>query len=170
MTEKTQAKKPFETKQPLTAQAVFQLGRSIEYLIRANEGAFVVHDDGAIEKEGIGFILSALKELEYLLRNHGLADTQHHALELFIREFETKYAKPNPPKLDKIGEHQIERTIGGIEAIVVEELAQRNFAELTPLEGILDYKKLLAEGARGLLMTSKKQLNVSAMALRLQAL
>jgi hypothetical protein len=156
MNKKTRAKKITEMKQPLTATAVFYLGGEIEYLKRAHENDPVVHGDGSIEKDWSGFSLYHMKLLEERLRRYSLAETQSQNLAILIQNFEAKYAKPEPPRLDGKDRWRLRRLIEVIEAVVTEDLSRRNFAELTPLEGILDYKKLLAEGAKGLLAESGK--------------
>lgn len=143
--------------QPLTGMIVFYLGRNLEYLCMVQADSKVVYDDGLIEKDNFGFILFVLKQLEAILRRSGLVEMQQSELTTLIHDFEAKYAKPEPPPLDEIDRTRLTRLTGRIEAVVTETLAQRNFAELTPLEGILDYKKLLSEGAKGLLAESGKE-------------
>ncbi len=141
----------------LTAEVVFYLSKDIEYLIRQEEGSLVVHGDGSVEKDGRGFILFVLKGLIEELKRYGLANVERYRLETIAKEFEAKYAKPNPPKLDELDYEQLRRSMEVIEAVVLQDLLGRDFAELTPLEGILDYKKLLSEGAKGLLAEGREK-------------
>lgn len=156
MTENTQEKKITEAVQHLTATAVFYLGGDIEYLLRKTVGDWVVHENGSIEKDTGGFILFVLKRLEERLRRYGLAQTQWDRLTRVIRNFEDKYAKTEPPMLDAEDHGRLSTLIKRIETVVTEDLTRRNFAELTPLEGVLDYKRLLSEGAKGLLASGKE--------------
>jgi hypothetical protein len=157
MTEAQWVAQPSRIRERLTAEAVFYLGEDIQYLVRANKGALVVYKDGSIEKGEYGFILAILKKLETRLQRYGLADTEHLRLTTLIREFEEQYAKPNAPKLSEADRQELRKTTEVIEAVVIQELLGRNFAELTPLEGILDYKKLLSEEAKGLLIEGGKE-------------
>lgn len=136
---------------PLTGVTVFYLGGHIVYLSRSGTGDRVVYDDGSIEKDNSGFILFVLKRLDVILHRYGLAEIEQSQLTTLIRDFEAKYAKPEPPPLDEVDHRQLRTLIERIEAVVTEALSRRSFAELTPLEGILDYKKLLSEGVGGLL-------------------
>lgn len=157
MTEAQQVPQPKRIREHLTAEEVFYLGQDIQYLLRAQEGAPVVYEDGSIQKGEYGFILSILKKLETRLQRYGLATTEHSRVTKLVQEFEAQYAKPNAPKLSEIDRDDLRTTMEVIEAVVTQELIGRNFAELTPLEGILDYKKLLSEEAKGLLAESGKE-------------
>jgi hypothetical protein len=157
MTEAQWMPQPTRMRQRLTAEIVFYLGKDIEYLTRAHEGDLVVYDDGTIEKGEFGLILASLKWLEGRLQRYGLARTEHVRVTKLIQEFEGKYAKPNAPGLSELDRAELRKTMEVIEAVVTQELLERNFAELTPLEGILDYRKLLSEGTKGLLIKSGKE-------------
>ena len=156
-TKKTRVKKIPEIEQLLTATEVFYLGGQIEYLMRVETADPVVYDDGSIEKDLLGYCLFHMKRLEERLRRYRLAETQCDRLTILIRAFEAKYAKPEPPKLDSEDRTRLRRQIEKIEAVVTDTLTRRNFAELTPLEGVLDYKKLLSEGAKGFLTEGDKE-------------
>lgn len=144
-------------REPLTGMVVFYLGGQIEYLMRVKEGDPVVYDDGSVEKDWAGYCLFHMKGLEQGLQRHGLAEIEHHRLTTLIRNFEAKYAKPEPPTLDEADRRRLRTLIERIEAVVTEDLTRRNFAELTPLEGVLDYRRLLSQGAKGLLAEGGKE-------------
>lgn len=142
---------------PLTGMTVFYLGSHIEFLSTAKEGDWVVYDDGSIEKDNFGFILFVLRQVDGTLYGSGLAEMEQFELTTLIRDFEAKYCRPTPAKLDVAHQLRLKRLMERIEAVVIQELDRRNVAELTPLEGILDYKKLLSEGAKGLLVGGARE-------------
>lgn len=135
---------------PLTAEATYQLGRLLEYLRRAERYDLVIYEDGAYEKYGQKLIFGSMNELAYLLGQYELAQPELSTLRSLAREFGSKYSKEKR-NLDDADRANLVVIIERIEAAVAQEISRRNFAELTPVEGILNYNRLLSEGIRYIL-------------------
>jgi hypothetical protein len=141
---------------PLTALAIAQLVRDITYLRYASlVGTRVVLDDGSIEKGGGGYLMRSLVSLTRGLETHGLCKSELPELKSQVAAFENKYVKGGHRKLDEADKKELTREMDRVEALFQETIRDRNFSETTPTTGLLDYRKLLADGLMGLFRDEK---------------
>lgn len=139
------------TPKPLDSLAVATIIHDVTYLMNASEvGAPVVHDDGSIMKEGKGRILHFLVDLTQYLDAYGLCTNETPHLHHLVTAFESKYSKGYYRNLDQHDYEELSNAIDRIEALIQEVIKERNFAETTPTTGLLNYRKLLAQGIEGL--------------------
>lgn len=94
-------------------------------------------------------MLNAVEELQTLLRTHGLAELEVDRLGGLARDFRRAYsgAKPN---LSYEDHQRVLQAAERIEATVRTEVKARNFGEIRPAEGMLDYSRLVDEKAKAL--------------------
>ncbi len=135
---------------PLTSEAVYSLAQLTEYLRHIKSYDPVVFEDGSQEKYGQKLILSSLNELVRHLQNYDLARQDCQALSAVQRDIQSKYSKAKA-NIEEPDARKVTLIVERIEASIKQEIQRRNFAELTPVEGMLNYNRLLTEGVRSLL-------------------
>jgi len=135
------------TPRPLTALSIASLAHDIAFLKYGSRvGDWVVFDDGSIEKEGSHRILSTLQDLTKKLVTFGLCRNEISHLQELCTAFETKYSKGYYRKLDEPDHTSLLDAINRIEALMEETLRERDFSETMPIVGLLNYKRILAQG------------------------
>lgn len=130
----------------LAAKTVYILAQLTESLRRVKNYDFVVYEDGSQEKYGERFILASMRELFSELQAHGLCKRDADVLSALTRDFQSKYSweKQN---IDDADAKRLVLIVERIEAALREEITnKRNFTEIRPIEGALDYNRLLSEG------------------------
>lgn len=135
----------------LSAVLVYHMSAYIHSLLQARPGDEVVFADGSVEKYGDYRISGHLRNLERLLGQYGFAMLEHERLRGLIDVFHKKYFKQYAPNLSEEDHKDLLRVLGKIEATVDQEIVTRNFAELRPMTGTLDYQKPPSEVLNGLL-------------------
>ena len=134
----------------LSSVRVYHISRCIHSLLQARPRDEVVFPDGSIEKHSDCLLLGYLRNLEHLLGQYGLAVNEYDRLCGIIDTFTNRYNQ-NDSHLDEEDHRRLIRVIDRIETAVNLEIVQRDFAELRPASGILDYQKTPLEVLRGLL-------------------
>jgi hypothetical protein len=135
---------------PLTSEVVYRLAQLTEYLRRVKNYDPVVFEDGSYEKYGQKLILSSMRDLVSQLQAHELVKQDCEALSALCKDFQNKYGREKP-NIEDVDSRKLTLIIERIEASMKQEISRRNFAELTPVEGMLNYNRLLTEGVRSLL-------------------
>ncbi len=134
----------------LTAVAVFTLIQHTERLRNIRPYDSVLFEGGSYEQYGQKSIMSSMRELVNQLQTHGLAWQETDALSSLIRDWQSKYTTKNL-NVDDADTRKLLLIVERIEVVLRDEIARRNFIELTPVEGMLNYNKLLSEGLTNLL-------------------
>lgn len=131
----------------LSAVRVYQIGTCIHRLLQAKQSEKVVFPDGSVEKGGDCLILGYLQRLEKLLNKCDLARLEQTRLHELIDSFQTKYCyqREQNPYLSYEDHGNLLRILERIEASVYQEIVNRDFAELRPAKGSLNYQKLPPE-------------------------
>jgi len=142
---------------PLTAEVVYTLAQCIEYLRRAKNYDPAVFEDGSLDKYGQKLILSSMRDLVRELQAHELLRQDCDALSALQRDFQYKYGREKP-NIEDADVKKLALVVERIEASLKQEISRRNFAELTPVDGMLNYNKLLSEGLRNLLGETARKL------------
>jgi len=135
---------------PLTAEVVYTLAQCIEYLRRVKNYDPAVFEDGSQDKYGQKLILSSVRDLVRELQAHELLRQDCDALSALQRDFQHKYGRENP-NIEDADAKKLALVVERIEASLKQEISRRNFTEITPVGGMLNYNKLLAEGIRSFL-------------------
>lgn len=135
---------------PLTAVAVYRLAQFTEYLRRVKNYDVVVYEDGSYEKYGQKLILSSMLALENELNRYQLAKPEAEALSALSRDFQNKYCRAKP-NIEDADAKKLVLIAERIEVAIRKEITRRNFGELTPVQGMLNYNRLLSEGLPSLL-------------------
>lgn len=135
---------------PLTAEVVYALAQCIEYLRRVKNYDPVVFEDGSQDKYGQKLILSSMRDLVRELQAHELLRQDCDALSALQRDFQYKYGREKP-NIEDADAKKLALVVERIEASMKQEISRRNFTELTPVNGMLNYNKLLSEGLTSLL-------------------
>ncbi len=131
----------------LSAVRVYQISAYIHWLLQAKQSDKVVFPDGSVEKGGDCLILGYLQRLEKLLEECNLVRLEQTRLHGLIDSFQTKYCYQTEqnPYLSYEDHANLLRTLERIEAGVSQEIVNRDFAELRPAKGSLNYQKLPSE-------------------------
>jgi hypothetical protein len=135
---------------PLTSEAVYNLAQLIEYLRHVKNYDPAVFEDGSQDKYGQKLILSSMRDLVRELQAHELLRQDCDALSALQKDFQYKYGREKP-NIEDADAKKLALVVERIEASMKQEISRRNFAELTPVEGMLNYNRLLTEGVRSLL-------------------
>lgn len=135
---------------PLTAEVVYTLAQCIEYLRRVKNYDPAVFEDGSQDKYGQKLILSSMRDLVRELQAHELLGQDCDALSALQRDFQYKYGREKP-NIEDADAKKLALVVERIEASLKQEISRRNFTEITPVGGMLNYNKLLAEGIRSFL-------------------
>jgi len=130
--------------EPLTAISLYKLSDRISFLIYRKVGDPVLWEDGALDKEGAGRILAAMKWLRDDLRRYGLSKWVISQLDKMINNFAAKY-NPDQIALDEIDQTTLSTLATTIRQSVLSELGDRNFVEIIS-DGLLNYPQLLSDG------------------------
>lgn len=129
----------------LSAMLVYHISACINWLLQSRPGDQIVFQDGAVEKHGERLILAYLRNLEQLLGTARLAPLEQERLHGLVDTFEVTYCREYAPPLSEEDHLRMSRVLAKIEATVTQEVTNRDFAELTPVTGVLDYRKLPSE-------------------------
>ncbi len=131
----------------LSAARIYQISACIHCLLQARQNDKVVFQDGSVEKDGDCLTLGYLQRLEKLLEECNLAPREQNRLHGLVDSFQAKYRKQveENPYLDSEDHANLLRILQRVEASVDQEIMSRDFAELRPTTGILDYQKLPSE-------------------------
>ena len=135
---------------PLTSEVVYKLAQLTEYLRHIRNYDLVVFEDGSFEKYGQKLILSSMNDLLSQLQIYELAKQDYAALSGLCKDFQYKYGREKP-NIEDTDSKKLVLITERIESSVKQEINRRNFAELTPVGGMLNYNKLLAEGVSSFL-------------------
>ena len=135
---------------PLTSDVVYNLAQLTEYLRLVKNYDAVIYDDGSYEKYGQKLILSSINDLVSQLQMYELASQDCIVLSGLYKEFQKKYVREKV-NIDDLDHRKLTLIVERIEASIKQEIRRRNFAELTPVEGMLNYNRLLREGVQSLL-------------------
>jgi len=135
---------------PLTSEVVYRLAQLTEYLRHVKGYDAIVFQDGSYEKFGQKLIVWSMRDLVSQLQLHSLVKQDCEALSALCKDFQNKYGigKTNIEDEDA---KKLTLIIERIEASLKQEISRRNFTELTPVDGMLNYNKLLPEGLSSLL-------------------
>jgi len=134
----------------LSAVRVYHISRCIHFLLQSRPQDEVIFSDGSIEKYGDCSLLGHLRNLERLLGQYGLAVAENERLHGTIDSFTDRYNQYSNI-LTEEDHKRLMRIIDRIETAVSLEIVSRDFAELRPASGILDYQKTPSEVLKGLL-------------------
>ncbi len=126
----------------LSAVLVYQIGACINWLMQSRPGDQVVFQDGSVEKYGDRLILGHLRNLEQLLGASRLAPLEQDRLRGLVDTLEAGYCREHALSFGKEDHARMSRVLAKIEAAVAQEITTRDFAELRPAAGVLDYHKL----------------------------
>lgn len=129
----------------LTAKTVYILAQLIESLRRVKNYDFVVHEDGSQEKYGEKLILASMRDLASELQAYELVRKDADALSALTKDFQYKYGREKR-NIDDADAKRLVLIVERVEAALREEITKRNFTEIRPIEGALDYNRLLSEG------------------------
>jgi len=135
---------------PLTSEVVYILAQLTEYLRHVKVYDAVVFEDGSQDKYGQKLILSSMRDLVRELQAHELLRQDCDALSALQRDFQSKYGREKP-NIEDADAKKLALVVERIEASLKQEISRRNFTEITPVGGMLNYNKLLAEGIRSFL-------------------
>lgn len=135
----------------LTAVKVYQISACINRLLQTKVSDKVVLEDGSLERYGTRTILGDLQYLDRLVQECGLAQLEREGLREIIDNFKKSYPGSQRSTLSHDGHTYLLRVLGKIEAVVNHELTHRDFSELKPKGGVLDYQKLPIQVVDGLL-------------------
>ena len=135
----------------LSAVIIYQIGACINWLLQAKVSDKVVFEDGSAEKHGDRSILGHLRHLERLIGETKLAPFEYERLRGVVDDFEKKYRTSENSTLTYDDHPRLIRVLEKIEAVVSQEILNRDFSELRPTSGILDYQKPPAHVLDGLL-------------------
>lgn len=132
----------------LNASSVARIAVNLEYLRMAAASRFpVVHPDGAISKEGTGYIVSTLIELNDLFNRFNLLSGENFYLLDMVNKFLPKYSQRGNKQIDLEDAKALADLITTISALFYNLLRERDFYEIKIAIGRLDYKRLLNGGA-----------------------
>jgi len=135
----------------LSAVNVYQISACISWLLQVRVSDRVVFEDGSAEKYGDRSVLGYLRHLERLLGKSKLAPLEYERLRGLIDSFEKRYCQGETTALTYEDQPRLLRVLEKIEAIVSQEIVNKDFSELRPTSGILDYQKLPSQVLDGLL-------------------
>lgn len=135
----------------LSAVIVYQISACMNWLLQARVSDKVVFEDGTVEKHGDRSILGHLRYLERLLGESKLAPLESERLRGLIDSFEKRYCEGEEHALTYDDHPHLLRVLEKIEAVVSEEIVKKDFSELRPISGVLDYQKLPSQVLDGLL-------------------
>ena len=135
----------------LSAFSIYQISACLNRLLQARESDEVIFEDGSAEKHGDRSILGHLRHLERLLGESRLAPLEHERLRGLVDSFERNYQEGGTTRLTHNDCVRLLRVLEKIEAVVSQEIASRDFSELRPTSGILDYQKPPSQVLDGLL-------------------
>jgi hypothetical protein len=123
----------------LSAMKVFQIGGLINWLLQCRYSDPVVFEDGSTEKHGQSYVLAKLIQLDDLIATTRLSSQEQVRLLGLIENVKAKYT--NVKNLTKNDHNEIITIISRLDSAITQEITSRDFAELTPVSGVLDYRK-----------------------------
>lgn len=135
----------------LSAVNVYHISACIHCLLQTRPSDKVIFEDGSVEKYGDRTILGDLRYLERLLGECRLAPFEQERIRGLIDDFEKKYYSSSTSTLRTDDHSRLLRVLEKIEAVVSQEVTNRDFSELRPTSGILDYQKPPTQVLDGLL-------------------
>lgn len=135
----------------LSAVMIYQLSACINWLLQVRISDKVVFEDLSMEKHGDRTILGHLRHLEYLIGESKLAPFEYERLRGLVDDFEKKYCTRENIALTYDDHPRLLRVLEKIEAVTSQEIINRDFSELRPTSGILDYQKSPSHVLDGLL-------------------
>jgi len=135
----------------LSAVNIYHISACINWLSQVRVSDKVVFEDGTGEKHGDRIILGHLRQLERLLGESKLAPLESERLRGLIDDFEKTYCGGDTCTLTYEDHPRLLRVLEKIEAVVSQEIVEKDFAELRPTSGVLDYQKLPSLVLDGLL-------------------
>lgn len=161
----------------LSAVNVYQISECLSYLLQSRVSDKLLFDDMSAEKYGDRSILGHLRHLERLLGETRLAGSEYVGLKGLVDDFETECRARQNALLDLKHQQRLMHVLGKVQAVVSQEITNRDFSELRPTSGVLDYQKppsavldgLLGEVASSLSQTVRKDMEESLMCLRFGA-
>lgn len=135
----------------LSAVNVYQISACVNWLLQARVSDKVVFEDRSAEKYGDRSILGYLRHLERLLGEYRLAPGERERLRGLIDGFEKKYCEGETTALTYDDHPRLLRILEKIEAVVSQDIVNKDFSELRPISGVLNYHKSPSEVLDGLL-------------------
>lgn len=135
----------------LSAVNVYQISACINWLLQARVSDKVVFEDRSAEKYGDRSILGYLRHLERLLGEYRLAPGERERLRGLIDGFEKKYCEGETTALTYDDHPRLLRILEKIEAVVSQDIVNKDFSELRPISGVLNYQKSPSQVLDGLL-------------------
>ncbi len=136
----------------LTAETVYKLSRLSQMLRDGLSGSRIVLEDGAVRSCDAEILRRSTREIYNLITQYGLAPSEQNSL----------YSKTR--SLDSLGKGQepdyqflqdLRMLFERVESAIRHEIsADRNFKEIRPNEGTLDYVALISQGAKALFTNS----------------
>lgn len=135
----------------LSAVNVYHISACINWLLQVRASDKVVFEDRTAERHGDRSILGYLKYLERLLGECRLAPLEHERLQGLIDSFEKRYCEGEATALTYEDHPRLLRVLEKIEAVVSQGIVDKDFSELRPTSGVLDYRKLPSQVLDGLL-------------------
>lgn len=135
----------------LSAVNIYHISACIYWLSQVRVSDKVVFEDGSAEKHGDRVILGHLRHLERLLGESKLAPLESERLRGLIDDFEKTYCGWDTCTLTYDDHPRLLRVMEKIEAVVSQEIVVKDFSELRPTSGVLDYQKLPSQVLDGLL-------------------
>lgn len=135
----------------LSAVNIYHISACIYWLSQVRISDKVVFEDGSAEKHGDRSILGYLRHLERLLGESKLAPLESERLQGLIDDFEKRYCGGDTCALTYDDHPRLLRVLEKIEAVVSQEIVEKDFSELRPTSGVLDYQKLPSQVLDGLL-------------------
>lgn len=135
----------------LSAVNVYQISACMNWLLQVRVSDKVIFEDGSAEKHGDRSILGYLRHLERLLGECRLAPLERERLRGLIDSFEKRYCEGETIALTYDDQPRLLRVLEKIEAVVSQEIVSKDFSELRPISGVLDYQKSPSQVLDGLL-------------------
>ncbi len=124
-------------REPLRSYNVFRIGKHIQMLRDVGLTAQMRFFDGRPTP-----LATAMQQLVNLLEIHGLASDELHVL----RDLDLRQSANTSQYLGAEREKELNLTVERIEASLNLEIQQREFREMTPAQGALNYSRLIAQG------------------------